>query len=179
MSAAPNPGENALRPEIRYLLGMLDEAYSRAAWHGPNLRGSLRGIAAREAAWRPGKGRHNIWEIVVHAAYWKYAVRRRLTREKRGSFAVEGSNWFVRPLVLAGKPVRLEKAWHADVSLLAEEHRRLKAAVEAFQPEDLDRPAKGSKTTARRLIVGIAFHDVYHAGQIQLVKRLMSTTGSS
>jgi hypothetical protein len=161
-----------LHPEIKHLLGMLDEAYSRAAWHGPNLRGSLRGIAAREAAWRPGKGRHNVWEIVVHAAYWKYAVRRRLLGEKRGSFAVEGSNWFVRPTDLR------KKAWLADVSLLAEEHRRLKAAVAAFQPEDLDRSAKGSKTTARRLIVGIAFHDVYHAGQIQMIKRLMRTTRS-
>jgi hypothetical protein len=54
----------------------------------------------------------------------------------------------------------------------------LKAAVAAFQPEDLDRLAKGSKTTARRLIVGIAYHDVYHAGQIQMIKKLMRTTRS-
>src|SRR5216684_632624 len=103
--------EKKLHPEIEHLLGLLDEAYSRAAWHGPNLRGSLRGIAAREAAWRPGKGRHNIWEI---------AVRRRLLGDKRNSFAVQGSNWFVRPVD------RSERAWRADVSLLSEEHARLK-----------------------------------------------------
>jgi hypothetical protein len=168
-----------LNREIEHLLVMLDEAYSRAAWHGPNLRGSLRGIGAREAAWRPGKERHNIWEIVVHAAYWKYTVRRRLIGEKRGSFVLEGSNWFVRPPILSEKSVRPEKAWLADLSMLAAEHQRLKAAVAEFQPEYLDRPAKRSKTTARRLIVGIAFHDVYHAGQIQLIKRLMRTTRSS
>ena len=154
-------------PEIEHLLGLLDEAYNRAAWHGPNLRGSVRGLTAREAALPPRTGRHNIWEIVIHAAYWKYAVRRRLLGEKRGSFSLPGSNWFVRP------KDRSEKAWRADIRLLDREHQRLKEAVSSFQPENLDRPARGSKTLARRLIAGIALHDVYHAGQIQLIKKLL------
>jgi hypothetical protein len=158
--------------EIEPLLQLLDEAYSRAAWHGPNLRGSIRGLAAHEAAWRPKAERHNIWEIVVHAAYWKYTVRRRLLGEKRGSFSLQGSNWFLRPLD------RSEKAWRADVCLLGREHRRLRAAVTALPREYLDRPSRGSKTLARRLIVGIALHDVYHAGQIQLIKKLVRA-GSS
>jgi len=159
-------------PEIEHLLGLLDEAYNRAAWHGPNLRGSVRGLTAREAALPPRTGRHNIWEIVIHAAYWKYAVRRRLLGEKRGSFSLPGSNWFVRP------KDRSEKAWRADIRLLDREHQRLKEAVSSFQPENLDRPALGSKTLARRLITGIAFHDVYHAGQIQLIKKLLKTRRS-
>ena len=154
-------------PDIRYLLALIDEGYSRAAWHGPNLRGSIRGVTAREAAVRPGAGRHNIWELVVHAAYWKYAVRRRLLGEKRGSFSIPGSNFFARP------EDRSEKAWRADVELLEREHRLLRAAVSSFPAEELDQRAKGSKTIARRLIAGIAFHDVYHAGQIQLIKRLV------
>jgi len=152
--------------EIEHLLRLLDEAYSRAAWHGPNLRGSIRGLTPREAAWRVEPGRHNIWEIVVHAAYWKYVVRRRLLGEKRGSFSLHGSNWFVRPVD------RTEKAWRAGVALLDGEHQRLRETVSSFQPENLDRPARGSKTVARQLIAGIAFHDVYHAGQIQLIKKL-------
>jgi hypothetical protein len=152
--------------EIEHLLQLLDEAYSRAAWHGPNLRGSIRGLTPREAAWRVKPGRHNIWEIVVHAAYWKYVVRRRLLGEKRGSFSLPGSNWFVRPVDCT------EKAWRADVALLDGEHQRLRETVSSFQPENLDRPARGSKTVARQLIAGIAFHDVYHAGQIQLIKKL-------
>jgi hypothetical protein len=159
-------------PEIKHLLGLLEEAYNRAAWHGPNLRGSIRGLTAREAALSPRAGRHNIWEIVIHAAYWKYTVRRRLLGEKRGLFSLQGNNWFVRPID------RSEKAWRADVALLDREHQRLKAAVSAFQPQYLDRPAQGSKTSARQLIAGIAFHDVYHAGQIQLIKKLLRT-GSS
>jgi uncharacterized damage-inducible protein DinB len=160
------------RPEIEHLLGLLDEAYSRAAWHGPNLRGSIRGLAAHEAAWRPKARRHNIWEIVVHTAYWKYAVRRRLLGEKRGSFSLQGSNWFARSMD------RTEKAWKADVALLDREHQRLKAAVSSLQPEYLDRPSRGSKTLARRLIAGIALHDVYHAGQIQLIKKLLRARSS-
>ena len=68
---------------IDLLLALLDEAFERKAWHGPNLKGALRGITAREAAWRPAPGSHNIWELVLHAAYWKYAVRRMLTGQKR------------------------------------------------------------------------------------------------
>jgi hypothetical protein len=159
---------NLVHPDIEHLLALLDEAYNRAAWHGPNLSGSIRGLTAREAAWRPKGGRHNIWEIVVHAAYWKYTVRRRLLGEKRGSFSLSGSNWFLRPTD------RSEKAWRADVVLLEREHQRLRAAVSELQPEYLDRPARGSKTLPRRLIAGIALHDVYHAGQIQLIKKLLS-----
>jgi uncharacterized damage-inducible protein DinB len=148
-------------------LASLDEAYVRPAWHGPNLRGSIRGVTAREAALRPGKGRHNVWELVVHAAYWKYTVRRRLLGEKRGSFALPGSNFFKR------SAERSEKAWRADVALLESEHRKLREAVSSIAPNTLDRPARGSKTIVRRLIAGIAFHDVYHAGQIQLIKRFV------
>jgi DinB family protein len=161
-----------VHPEIKHLLGLLDEAYKRAAWHGPNLRGSIRGLTAREASWRPKAGRHNIWEIVIHTAYWKYTVRRRLRGEKRGSFSLQGSNWFLRPVD------RSEQAWRADIVILDKEHQRLRAAVSELQSESLDRPARGSKTLARRLIAGIALHDVYHAGQIQLIKKLLRTGNS-
>jgi hypothetical protein len=158
-----------VHPEIEHLLGLLEEAFIRAAWHGPNLRGSIRGVTAREAALPPKAGRHTIWEIVVHAAYWKYVVRRRLSGEKRGSFSLPGSNWFGRPVD------RSEKAWRAAVSLLDKEHQLLKETVSSFKTQNLDRPSPGSKTLARRLIAGAAFHDVYHAGQIQLIKKLLRT----
>ena len=152
---------------IEILLRMLDEAYDHRAWHGTNLRGALRGQTARQAAWRPAPKRHNIWELALHTAYWKYAVRRRLTGEKRGSFALAGSNWFERP---AGPPV--EEAWRADRALLERAHRELRAAVEKLSPADLGRRASGLKTAPFDLILGVAFHDVYHAGQIHLLKRL-------
>ena len=156
------------RPALDVLLGLLDEAFERKSWHGTNLRGSLRGLQARQAAWRPGPRRHNIWEIAVHAAYWKYAVRRRLSGEKRGSFALPGSNWFLRPGTGG------EAAWKSDLALLVDEHRRLRAAVEELDEGSLEKVAAGAsgKTTNVALIRGIAAHDLYHAGQIQLLKRL-------
>ena len=155
--------------EIQLLLDVIHEGYEKKAWHGPNLRGSIRGLSAKEATWRPGKNRHNIWEIVVHCAYWKYAVRRRILGEKRGSYPVNGSNWFRRP---DGKST--EDDWRQDVRLLEEMHRALVDAVVKLQPSQLDEISSGgSKVPNRQMIAGIAMHDVYHSGQVQLIKRLM------
>jgi hypothetical protein len=150
--------------EIDLLLDLLDEAFDRRSWHGPNLSGSIRGLTARDAAWRPRPGAHNAWELVVHAAYWKYVAWRQLTGAKRGSFAPAGSNWFPRPADAS------ERAWRADLARLAAEHRRLRAAVAGLRPKDV---GTGSAAARRlHLVRGIAAHDLYHAGQIQLLKRL-------
>jgi uncharacterized damage-inducible protein DinB len=149
------------------MLLMIDEAYSGTSWHGPNLRGSIRGLGSSEAAWRPGRGRHSIREIVIHAAYWKYAVRRRLRGEKRGSFPLKGSNWFVRRRREPGT------SWADDLALLESQHSLLRGAIASISPADLRRrPARG-RQTCETLVRGIAAHDLYHAGQIQLIKRLM------
>lgn len=155
-----------LNPRIAQLLAIVDQAYDCRSWHGTNLRGSIRGLSAERAAWRPGPARHNIWEIVVHAAYWKYAVWRRLTGEKRGSFALKGSNWFTRPETPG------DRAWREDVALLERTHRSLRVAIDAFPSARLDAKAPGGTTAYFALISGIAAHDLYHAGQIQLLKRL-------
>lgn len=153
-------------PEIQSLLRALDQAYDHKAWHGTNLRGSIRGVTASQAAWRPASGRHSIWELVLHSAYWKYAVRRLLRGEKRGSFALKGSNWFPA----SGNTG--DKAWRETVALLEGEHRALRAAIEAFPADRLMLPPPGKKWPAFDAILGVAFHDIYHAGQIQLLKRL-------
>ena len=62
-------------PAVQMLLDLLDEGFDRPAWHGPTLLGSLRGVTEARAARRPGRGRHNIWEIAVHAAYWSTLSR--------------------------------------------------------------------------------------------------------
>lgn len=153
-------------PSLRQLLFLLDTAYDHISWHGPNLRGSLRGVTPQRAAWRPADGRHNIWELAVHAAYWKYAAWRRLTGARRGSFPLAGSNFLVRPQ----EPTL--RAWRADLALLDEMHHTLRAAVAATDPAGLDRPSAQQGVTRRGLLTGIAAHDLYHAGQIQLLKRL-------
>jgi hypothetical protein len=165
-------GRTSAGGELEQALAALDEAFDRKAWHGTNLRGSVRGLGSSAAAWRPGKGRHNVWELVVHAAYWKYTVRRRITGEKRGSFPLAGSNWFERPG--PGARSGWEVAWRADLALLAAEHRQLRAAVAALPPRSLATLSPGTSHTLSRLVLGAALHDVYHAGQIQLLKRLFA-----
>jgi hypothetical protein len=151
--------------DLAQLLFLIDTAYDHVSWHGPNLRGSLRGVTPRQAAWRPAAGRHNIWELAVHAAYWKYVAWRRLTGAKRGSFPIDGSNWLTRD---GGGTAD----WRRDLLLLEDTHRTLRAAVGELDPRLLDRrPPKGTATT-RALVTGVAAHDLYHAGQIQLLKRL-------
>lgn len=153
--------------EVQQLLSIIDQAYDHKSWHGTNLRGSIRGLSAQQAARRPQRERHNIWELVVHAAYWKYAVTRRLTGLERGSFPLKGSNWFPR-----GESTKDEQ-WRADVTLLETTHRALRAAVASLSASDLPRVPRGSKIGNAFIITGIAAHDLYHAGQIQLLKKLV------
>ena len=150
----------SLRTSTGLLLQIIDAGYEKRAWHGPNLKQSLRGISAKEASWRPGPGRHNIWEIVLHAAYWKYIVRRRLVGAPRGSFSLAGSNWFPAPAKAS------DEAWKRDRALLEQEHGKLRDAIAGLGDPSL-------RQAPLAWLYGIAFHDVYHAGQIQLLKRLL------
>lgn len=156
------------KSQVSLLLNLIDQAFDHRAWHGTNLRGSIRGLHVEDVVWRPSPGRHNIWEVVVHAAYWKYIVRRRIFSEARGSFPLQGSNWFIRPPDI--KPTDAD--WKNDVKLLVEAHRSMRAAVSGMSDAQLKITPKGSKVSNVALITGIASHDLYHAGQIQLLKKL-------
>lgn len=146
------------------LLELIDEAYDKTSWHGPNLRGSLRGVKESEVDWRPAPGRHSIRELVVHAAYWKYRVRRRLAGDMDAAFDLPGSNWFVK------EPGR---TWTRELQILATQHQQLRKVVAGFAEARIDRPVSGIQVTAAHLIRGIASHDLYHAGQIQMLKKMV------
>lgn len=154
------------RASILLLLDMIDQAFDHRAWHGTALWGSLRGLTPRAALWRPGPRRHNIWEIVLHTAYWKYIVRRRLLRDASLTFPRTGANW---PRL----PARPDAAaWRRDVALLRDQHRLLRDTIRRFPATQLRRTGWRSTWTNAQHIYGIASHDLYHAGQIQLLKRL-------
>ena len=145
------------------ILRLLEEAFEKKAWHGPNLWQSLKGVTAEQAAWRPAPASHNIWEETLHAAYWKYVVRRKIEGGKRGGFVLAGSNFFPRPE--AGKLT--EAAWKADKDILRSEHAALRAAIALTLRKPLT-------PKLAHTLWGVAFHDIYHAGQIRLLRRLMS-----
>lgn len=154
-------------PLIDLLLEVMDQAFDQKGWHGTTLRGSLRGVTPEEALWRPAPGRHNIWELTLHAAYWKYVVRRRLAGDALGSFDRKPSNWPGIP-----EPPDI-KAWKRDVTFLESEHRKLREVVQGLSVSDLARLSPKGTWTSGQEIHGIAAHDLYHTGQIQLIKRLM------
>ena len=149
--------------ELNILLDILDCAFDRRSWHGANLMSALRGVDAARAAQRVN-GRKCIWEQLLHAAYWKHVVVNKLTGTI--PFPRSPGNWPRMP-----RPAD-EMHWKTDVALLRETHARLRAAVESLAPRRLD-----EKTIW--LIHGAAAHDLYHAGQIKLLRKMLASLSSS
>lgn len=152
-------------PRTELLLRLLGQAYDQSAWHGPNLRGAVRRVKADAAAYRPQRNRHNVREITVHCAYWKYRALRYLQDEPL-RFDVKGSDWFPR----SHDPD--PAGWNEDRTLLDAWHERLLAGVRALPEERLDEPAGGSGRVLADFVTGAAAHDLYHAGQIRLLVRM-------
>lgn len=152
------------------LLATLDPRRG-AAWHGgPTPMMALRGVSAAQARWVPGRRRHSIWDLTLHIAYWDYAVRRRLDPDTPRDFPHSPANWPALPT----RPD--ERAWAQARALLAREHAELVRVIRRVAPSRWHRRLTGRWTTAET-IVGIAAHEVYHTGQIQLLKRLWAGRG--
>lgn len=150
----------------RIITDMIERAYSKRSWHGANLAGSLRGLSVKQAFWRPAKNRHNIWELTVHSAYWKYIVWRKLANRPDSTFAVKGSDWIKPP----EKPS--EEEWKKAKLILAKYHKLLLEEIREFEPTKLYLKMPDSKLRYIDIVLGVAAHDLYHAGQIQILKRL-------
>ncbi len=162
-----------MRDTVRtFLIENVQPRPGRRGWHGgPTPLGAVRGVSAAQAAWAPAPGRKSTWQLALHIAYWNYAVRRSLAGGTRAQFPRTPSNW---PRVPATRDAR---HWALDVALLKTEHEQLVAAIAAVSVRRYSTvPADGKRWTVGELIVGIAQHDAYHAGQIQLLKRLWTAT---
>jgi uncharacterized damage-inducible protein DinB len=149
-------------PVIERLLDQLDRAYRRKAWHGPSLLECLAGLTAKQAAARPFKGAHSIWELVEHVATWDEVVALRLQGK---SPAVPPEYNF--PPVTKTTPA----AWKATGARLARCHARLRRTVATFPAAKVGRRRPGTSMTWYVLIHGAIQHELYHAGQIALLRR--------
>jgi uncharacterized damage-inducible protein DinB len=161
-------------PFATLLLENVQPRPGRGAWHGgPTSVGALRGVSASQAVWLPAPGRKTIWQLALHIAYWNYAVRRRLEGGKAARFPRSPANW-------PQMPERTDaKGWAEDVALLKAEHEKLAATIaEIPSSRYATALAGGKRWTIGELIVGVAQHDAYHTGQIQLLKRLWQATHS-
>jgi uncharacterized damage-inducible protein DinB len=153
---------------IELLLTNIRRAYEGKGWHGPTLKGALRGVTLAQATRRPT--RNSIRDLVYHSAYWKYCVRRWLL-EAAGNGPGPA---FPRSPANFPDPAEqvTDKTFAVDKRMLDDQHRRLVAALKALPVRELDKPAGNTGMTLAEVILGIAAHDLYHAGQVSLIKRL-------
>jgi hypothetical protein len=142
--------------DARVLARISEEGYGPGAWHGADLKAALADVSKTLAFWRPAAGRHNIAEIAIHHAYATRAVRGQLAGSPPEPFLLEGEDWFALN----------------DESALS--WSRILAAVNAEQERVAAVISETNLSAGERfdLILGITCHAVYHAGQVQLIKRL-------
>ncbi len=142
---------------------LVTEGYGSGAWHGADLKAALAEVTPALAFWRPAAGRHNIAEIALHHAYCTRAVLTQLSGVPAEPFILEGDDWF---------DLADEKAltWPQVQATVDSEQRRLIAIVAGIEAGTTRPPLADAERF--NLVLGITCHAVYHAGQIQLIKRL-------
>ena len=151
-------------PEKKRTLELLDRAFRAKAWHGPSLLEILEGVNAATAAQRVVKDAHTIWELVDHVASWNVIVAERLAGKKP----------HISPdLNFPPTPRPTPAAWKKSLARLAASQRRFRAAVAKFPERQLGRIRPGTKTSWNVLIHGQMQHQLYHAGQIAMLRRGM------
>jgi uncharacterized damage-inducible protein DinB len=149
--------------ETARIADQLSRAYSGKAWHGPSLRFILRGVTAELAAARPIPGAHSIWELVLHIAAWDRAVSERIVSGKDTTLPPE-QNF---PAVLDTS----DAAWKKALKKLDQGHRALVAAIQGFKDSKLDRKIGNRDYSFYITMHGAIQHDLYHAGQISILKK--------
>ena len=156
--------------EIQRIIDQLDRAAGGDPWYGPSTRDVLAGVTAEQAAARPIPDAHTIWELVLHITAWKREVRRRLLGDAPG--LPEEGDW-------PATPAPSDAAWAQAQAALAAAHREFVQALDSFPAERLYEvaggqrdPATGTGVSCYALLHGIVQHDVYHTGQIALLKKV-------
>ncbi len=151
--------------EVGRIWDLLQRAHEGDAWHGPSLRELLADVNAERAAARPISGTHTIWEIVDHLAAWEDIVRRRLDGEHIEEVAPGIS--------FPEAPARDAEAWRSSVQRLESGHHRLRQTLSALDDQALSTTAPGRDYPTYVMVYGVLQHDLYHAGQIALLKKAL------
>jgi uncharacterized damage-inducible protein DinB len=148
--------------EIQRIDEQLRRAFEGQAWHGPSLRELLADVTAEQATAKPVPGAHSMWEIVQHIAAWHEGVRRRLEGERVELSADE--DW---PPV-ASTP---EAAWQEALAVLERTHTELRRTMSRLTDARLQELVIGTDDSVEVMLHGLIQHDLYHAGQIALLKK--------
>ena len=154
--------------EVRRLEEQLRRALEGEAWHGPSILESLADVSAAQAASRPVAGAHSIWELVLHIGSDYDLVLRRLAGDGRPLTAAE--DW-------PACPAPTEENWQRTLQELRGRNKLLRQAIRDFPDERLDDPLVPEVPyTAYTQFSGVTQHNLYHAGQIALLKRVVTAT---
>ena len=149
--------------EIKHLADQHRRALEGGAWHGPALLEVLRGVTPKRAAARPIKKAHTIWEIVVHIEAWDRVVLGRLTGSPIELSDEE--NW---PQVRDAGPA----AWKRAIASMKSTHRTLNRKIARLTVARLNEGyGPGKVYRIYRLLHGVVHHELYHAGQIAILKK--------
>jgi uncharacterized damage-inducible protein DinB len=152
--------------ETERIADQLRRAMQGEAWHGPSLKEILAGVTAQQAAARPIAAAHSIWEVVHHITAWENIVLRRIAGEAVKDVRVD-VDW---PPV--GDPAeRDEAAWQRARAALEVGNRKLCEAIAQWPDERLRERVPGKQDNFYLELHGIVQHDLYHAGQIALLKK--------
>jgi len=150
---------------IERLVDQLRRSAEGDAWHGPSVREVLDGVTAADACAHPIAGAHSIWELVLHMAAGIQLVLRRLDGDGRQLSPEE--DW-------PAPPEATEDAWQAEVASFLALNRRVREAVATFPATHLDDPlVPDPPYSAFTQFIGLTQHDLYHAGQIMLLRRAL------
>lgn len=163
----PRPAVRGPETEIARLVDLLDRSWSGPAWHGPSVLESLAGVTAVEAERRPIAASHSIGELVLHMATWKRAVAMRLSG--RPYSPSEAENF----------PPFSARSWRAAQAALRREHARLRRAFVKLRPARLAQPAVPGGSPVYLQAHGAVQHDLWHAGQILVLRRALERPAGS
>jgi uncharacterized damage-inducible protein DinB len=152
--------------EATRIADQLRRAFAGEAWHGDSVFEILNGVTAAQAATHPIKNAHSVWELVLHIAAWDGAVLRRM-----GGVAVTLSDAENFPEVKDAS----NAAWRGALAQVRRVHEDLVKTVAALPDSRLDEvvPGKeGAHYTFYYMLHGVVQHELYHAGQIALLKKI-------
>jgi uncharacterized damage-inducible protein DinB len=144
----------------------LRRAFDGSAWHGPSMLELLEDVDAETAAAKPIPNVHSIWELVLHTAVWDRAVRRRI-----GGQTTQPTGKKNFPPAAKSSSARRQAAWRKAVSLLTRTHADLIRAVAALPEERLGDRVPGKRYDISFMLHGVLQHELYHAGQIAILKK--------
>ena len=162
------PQEQRSISEVDRIRDQFRRAFDGEAWRGPSVLALLDGVTAQQAAGHPIPGAHSIWELTLHIAAWERACLRRLKGDP--AQLTDAEDW-------ESINDTSDAAWEATKQQLIDNHRELLDAISNVDESRLNEPVMTHpsipfSSTYVTLYGGVQ-HDLYHAGQIAMLKKAL------